>query len=45
MDNVKRLTPEARREQIIQAALAVFIDKGFSGTTTAELPKQLEFLK
>jgi len=39
MDNVKRLTPEARREQIIQAALAVFIDKGFSGTTTAELAK------
>ncbi len=39
MDNVKRLTPEARREQIIQAALAVFIEKGFSGTTTAELAK------
>lgn len=39
MDNVKRLTPDARREQIIQAALAVFIEKGFSGTTTAELAK------
>ena len=39
MDTQKRLTPEARREQIIQAALAVFIEKGFSGTTTAELAK------
>lgn len=39
MEPQKRLTPEARREQIIQAALAVFIEKGFSGTTTAELAK------
>jgi AcrR family transcriptional regulator len=39
MDQNKRLTAEARKEQIIQAALAVFIEKGFSGTTTAELAK------
>lgn len=39
MEQNKRLSSEARKEQIIQSALSVFIEKGFSGTTTAELAK------
>lgn len=39
MEQNKRLLSEARKEQIIQSALSVFIEKGFSGTTTAELAK------
>ena len=39
MEQNKSLSSEARKEQIIQSALSVFIDKGFSGTTTAELAK------
>ena len=39
MEQNKRLSLEARKEQIIQSALSVFIEKGFSGTTTAELAK------
>jgi AcrR family transcriptional regulator len=35
----KRLNREDRREQIIQAALLVFIEKGFSSTTTSEIAK------
>ena len=39
MEQNKKLSSEARKEQIIQSALSVFIEKGFSGTTTAELAK------
>ena len=39
MEQNKSLSSEARKEQIIQSALSVFIEKGFSGTTTAELAK------
>ena len=39
MEQNKRLSLEARKEQIIPSALSVFIEKGFSGTTTAELAK------
>lgn len=39
MESSKRLPPEARREQIVQSALQVFIEKGYSATTTAELAK------
>ncbi len=39
MEQNIRLSSEARKEQIIQSALSVFIEKGFSGTTTAELAK------
>ena len=35
----KRLNRDDRREQIIQAALLVFVEKGFSATTTAEIAK------
>lgn len=35
----KRLNRVDRREQIIQAALLVFVEKGFSATTTAEIAK------
>ena len=39
MEQNKSLSSEARKEQIIQSALSVFIEKGFSVTTTAELAK------
>lgn len=39
MEQNKRLSSEARKDQIIQSSLSVFIEKGFSGTTTAELAK------
>jgi len=35
----KRLSRDDRREQIIQAALVVFIEKGFASTTTSEIAK------
>lgn len=35
----KRLSRDDRREQILQAALLVFIEKGFASTTTAEIAK------
>jgi len=35
----KRLNRDDRREQIIQAALLVFVDKGFASTTTSEIAK------
>jgi len=35
----KRLSRDDRREQIIQAALLVFIEKGFASTTTSEIAK------
>lgn len=39
LETSKRLSKDERKEQIIQAALEVFITKGFSATTTAELAK------
>lgn len=33
----KRLTGEARREQILEAALQLFAERGFAGTSTREL--------
>lgn len=38
-ESVKRLNREDRREQIIKAALDVFIEKGYAATTTAEIAK------
>lgn len=35
----KRLNRDDRREQIIQAALKVFVEKGYTATTTAEIAK------
>lgn len=35
----KRLSRDDRREQIIQAALLIFIEKGFASTTTSEIAK------
>jgi AcrR family transcriptional regulator len=35
----KRLNRDDRREQIVQAALGVFIEKGFASTTTSEIAK------
>lgn len=34
-----RMSKEDRREQIIESAMKVFIDKGYNGTTTAEVAK------
>jgi AcrR family transcriptional regulator len=39
MEQNKRLTSSARKEQIIQSALGVFIEKGYAGTTTSEIAK------
>lgn len=39
---LKRLNRDDRREQIIKAALLVFVEKGFSSTTTAEIAKAAE---
>ncbi len=38
-ETTKRLSRDDRREQIIQAALLVFVEKGFAATTTAEIAK------
>ena len=35
----QRLSRDDRREQIIQAALLVFIEKGYASTTTSEIAK------
>ena len=35
----RRLSKEERRLQILTAAKKVFIEKGFAGTTTAEIAK------
>lgn len=40
MANVKRLSREERREQILTAARGVFISKGFKGATTAEIAQE-----
>jgi len=39
MEQNKRLTSDARKEQIVQSALGVFIEKGYAGTTTSEIAK------
>ncbi|WP_197060935.1 TetR/AcrR family transcriptional regulator [Microbacterium mangrovi] len=39
VDSAKRLTSEERREQILQAALAVFGARGYVGTTTDQVAK------
>jgi len=39
MEQNKRLSSEARKEQIIQSALSVFIEKGYAKTTTAEIAR------
>lgn len=38
----KRLNRDDRKEQIIKAALLVFVEKGFSATTTSEIAKAAE---
>jgi AcrR family transcriptional regulator len=38
-ESTKRLSRDDRREQIIQAALLVFIEKGYTQTTTLEIAK------
>ena len=38
-DTVKRMKKEDRRKQILEAAMAVFIEKGFKGSTTLEIAK------
>jgi AcrR family transcriptional regulator len=39
-ETTKRLNRDDRREQIIQAALKVFIEKGYTASTTAEIAKE-----
>lgn len=39
MEQNKRLSSEARKEQIIQSALSVFIEKGYAKTTTTEIAR------
>lgn len=38
-DSVKRMKKEDRRKQILDAAMTVFVEKGFSGSTTLEIAK------
>jgi len=38
-DAVKRMKKEDRRKQILEAAMTVFVEKGFKGTTTLEIAK------
>ena len=38
-DAPKRMKKEDRREQILEAAMAVFVEKGYSGSTTLEIAK------
>lgn len=38
-DVVKRMKKEDRRKQILDAAMTVFIEKGFKGSTTLEIAK------
>lgn len=39
---MERMKKEDRRKQILDAAMTVFIDKGFSGSTTLEIAKAAE---
>lgn len=36
----KRMSREERREQILESALNVFIEKGYNGSTTADIAKE-----
>lgn len=38
-DAVKRMKKEDRRKQILDAAMTVFVEKGFNGSTTLEIAK------
>ena len=38
-DTSKRMKKEERRAQILDAAMAVFVEKGFNGSTTLEIAK------
>ena len=38
----KRMNKEDRRKQILDAALAVFVEKGFKGSTTLEIAKKAD---
>ena len=38
-DHVGRMTGDARREQILQSAINLFSQRGFSGTTTKEIAR------
>jgi AcrR family transcriptional regulator len=38
-DTVKRMKKEDRRKQILDAAMTVFVEKGFKGSTTLEIAK------
>ena len=36
----KRMSKEERREQILESALSIFIDKGYNGATTMDISKE-----
>ena len=36
----KRMTKEERREQILESALNIFVDKGYNGATTVDISKE-----
>jgi len=38
--NTRRMTREERREQILNSALNVFIEKGYNGSTTVDIAKE-----
>ncbi len=38
--NVKRMSKEERREQILESALNIFIEKGYNGSTTMDIAKE-----
>lgn len=38
----KRMSKEERREQILESALTVFVEKGYNGTTTMDIAKEAE---
>lgn len=37
--NTKRMSKKERRKQILDAAMGVFVEKGYSGSTTSEIAK------
>jgi AcrR family transcriptional regulator len=37
---VKRMNKEERREQILESALNIFVDKGYNGATTLDISKE-----
>lgn len=38
----KRMSKEERREQILESALTVFIEKGYNGSTTVDIAKEAD---